>query len=1214
MANSCMGIRRNRLLVALFVLAFSLLTGRAEQVVISEIMYHPRGNQPEYIEVYNNTATPFDIAQWRLGGGANYEFPRFDPANAPASFLKPFERIVLSGADEPNTRAAYGIPTSVRIFGPWVGNLSPDGERISLKDKNGVNVCTVQYNDRGKWSPAADGAGHSLVLKSPNRSVDDWRNWTVSARAGGTPGTEPIAAAETPVTNPEVNLSSGVAVVDYGDAWKYYDQAVDLGSAWINPNYDDSSWAEGPGLLGFEVAALPAPGIRTPLADFDQLTYYLRKKFVYNGSLQNAVVTVDQILDDGAVYYLNGRPLGWSGVANGSSGFGVNANRTVPDATEELNVFPVNASLLVNGLNTLAVELHQSGTNSSDIVFGMRLKVAVPMQSQSGVVINEVLPGPTGFGFVEFFNPKPAEVNLNGFYLTDTPANLTQFRIDDNFIIPSGGLASLGFEEAGLSWVNPVTLYLVAPNGTTIENGISATIPPDGRSLGRKPTGGTSWFLFTESTRDAPNVSQDSLTGLLKLNEIHFSSSNTVDWVELFNSSNAGVATDGLYLSARRDFTDKVALAGQASARGRASWSTRFPLADGEVTIYLINSANTVLDSRVFTQVIGRNSLEAYPDGSSDWYSSPTATRDAANAPPRNSDIVINEIMFDPPSDQLDGEFIELHNRGLAAVDVSGWRFADGPNFTLPAGTTIAAGGYLVCAANAARLRAVYGNIPAVGDFQGRLRNPGELIRLVDPFGNLVDEVDYRFGGDWPELTQGNGSSMELVNPAMDNSLPSAWRDSNESNKGQFKTYTVTDTYRQLNSLGGIADFKELHFHLAGDGYVILQNIALRQNGTGPNLLVNGAVQSTNGSSATGWLCQGTHWASFVTNGQLHLISDGHGDNKANRVEIDVTNIVANTSVTLSFEARWVSGTPRLIAQTWDHSVGNAVRLEVSENLGTPGAVNSRFQAAPPPQIDNLAHRPAVPRSTEDVKVTARLIAASPISSVQLFHRIDNVNGSGAWASKPMHDDGVNGGDAVAGDGIYTATLTEHKVNGRVVQFYVRATAQNGQPYQLPRQGAGRPAMYVVDDRTMVRDLRTARFVISAYDMDAIANGGVAKFNYRFPRLSNHYFNMTFISDEGEVFYGGELRNSGSPWTRSGDLSRGKWKLPADRRFRGHEKFYYDNDPAAGRMHHNRITRYWLYLLGHPVNENEFIRVVVNAGNPDLREDTEPLGNDIPSG
>ena len=89
---------------------------------------------------------------------------RFDPANPQASFLKPFERIVLSGSDESTTRAAYGIPASVRIFGPWVGNLGNDGERITLKDKNGVPVCTVQYNDRGKYSTDLD-SGSWIKLK-----------------------------------------------------------------------------------------------------------------------------------------------------------------------------------------------------------------------------------------------------------------------------------------------------------------------------------------------------------------------------------------------------------------------------------------------------------------------------------------------------------------------------------------------------------------------------------------------------------------------------------------------------------------------------------------------------------------------------------------------------------------------------------------------------------------------------------------------------------------------------------------------------------------------------------------------------------------------------------------------------------------------------------------------------------------------------------------
>jgi len=1212
MRSSVKKVRAVFVYPVVFLLSLCALPSlRAEQVVFSEIMYHPRDGAPEYIELYNNTSTPLDIAEWRLSEGVSYQFPAFNSADPQGSFLKAFERIVLSSSDTPTTRAAYGIPASVRIFGPWQGILADDGERITLQDKNGVTVCTVRYTDRGKWSPAADGAGHSLVLKSPNRSVDDWRNWTVSARPGGTPGTEPIASAETPVTNPEVNLSSGIIVVDYGDVWKYHDQNQDLGTAWRSPSYNDSGWREGPGLFGFEDAPLPPPGIRTSFNNAGQVTFYLRKKFVYNGSLNSAVITVDQVLDDGAVYYLNGQELGRSGIAAGISGFTATANRTVSNATEELNVFPANASLLVQGTNTLAVEVHQVGPSSSDVVFGMRLKIAVPSQPQSGVVINEVLPGPDGQGFVEFYNTTATAVNLKGFYLTDRAANFTQFPISSDLIVAGRGFASVGFAESSLSLTNPIGVYLVAPNGTQIENGISASIPPDGRSLGRKPPGGGSWFLFSEPTRNAPNESQESLTAALKLNEVHFSSSNTVDWIELFNLTNSALSLEGLYISSRRDFADKQPLTSSILGGAFVSLDTAFPVNGSETTLFLINEANTVLDCHIFARIPGRDSVQAFPNGSSEWYASPSATRDASNDPVRNTDILINEIMYDPPSDQLDGEYVELFNRGTSAVDISGWRFTDGPNFTIPVGTTIPAGGYLVCAANAVRMRAVYGDIPVVGDFQGRLANRGELVRLVDQFGDLADEVDYSFGGDWPELAHGSGSSIELVNPWLDNSLPSAWRDSNETNKAPFKTYTVTGIYRQLNTLGSVTDYKELNLHLANDGYAILRNISLRRDGTGPNLIVNGTVQSTTGSGATGWLRQGTHAASFFRNGELHLIADGHGDNRANRAEIDITNIVANTSVTLSFEARWVHGTPRLIAETWDHSVGAAFRLEVPENLGTPGAANSCYQSAPPPQIEALRHSPAVPKSTQDVKVTARINSQSPVASVLLFHRADNVNGNASWASKPMYDDGVNGGDEIAGDGIHTATITEHKVNGRIVQFYVRATAQNSQSYQLPKNGALRPAMYVVDDRTILRDLRTARFIVSAYDLDAIANGNTAKYQFRFPRLSNHYKNMSFISNEEEVHYGGLIRNSGSPWTRGGDLSRGKWKLPEDRKFRSHVKFTFDNDPTAGRMHHNRVTRYMLYLLGHPVNENEFIRVMINAGTPALREDTEPVAKDM---
>ena len=1183
---------------------------RAEQVAFSEIMYHPPDLLPEYIEVCNNTATPFDIAEWKLCDAVEYTFPAFSVEAADRTFLRPFERIVLSSADEATLRDAYNLSPTIRVFGPWSGNLGNGGERITLRDKNGTFVCSVEYNDRGRWSPAADGAGHSLALRNPDRRIDDWRNWTISGRPGGTPGTEEIQAAETAITSPEVNLVAGIPFVNYGDVWKYNDKNVDLGTAWQAAAYNDSAWQQGSGLFGFETASLPAPGIRTGFANSQQLTYYLRTTFTYNGSLQGVTMTVDQVLDDGAVYYLNGQEIGRSGMPTGSITFTTAAGRTVSDAVEEVGVITANGSALVNGINVLAAEVHQTNRTSSDVVFGMRLNISVP--TQPSLLINEVLPDAAGAGFVEIYNPGIGPINLRDHYLTNDPANLKKFRITADVTAPAKGLACVGFAESGLALASPVKVYLVAPDGASVINAISTVMPMDGRSIGRKPTGSGSWFLFTEPTPNLPNASQSNIAAEVHLNEVHFNSSKRVDWVELYNDSDEAVPLDGLFLSAKTDFSDRTALSGSLQPGGYASQNVAFPLSGGEVTLFLVSSTDTVLFARVFQRPALGDCLQAFPDGSNQWYASAQSTRGTPNNPARNTDVIINEIMYDPPSNEPTGEFIELYNRGAAAVDVSGWQFVSGIDFTIPAGTTIPRDGYLVVAADANWVRATYGNIPVVGDFDAHLSNQGELIQLVDQWGNPVDEVDYLPGGNWPNLAHGDGSSMELQNPWMDNSLASAWLDSDESNKMPFQHYSYADVFRQLTTMGSASDYKELHFYLVGDSHVVLKNIQVRLNRTGSNLIVNGDKMSTDGRSANGWLAQGTHYASRLENGELHIISDGHGDNRPNRVEIDVTAMQPNQTYEVSFDARWVSGASRLILETWDHSIATSISLPVSASIGTPGARNSRFSAEPGPQVDGLMHDPAVPAPGQTVRVTAHIVSPTPAPEVLLFHRLDNNTGSGVWAGKPMYDDGVSGGDEEAGDGIYTAQLSEYGQRGQIVQFYVRAGLPNGLTSQLPRQAASRPAMYVVDTPTPVGDLRRMRFVVSALDLKDVADQDnvTPPYGYAFPRLSNHYFNTTVIVNEKDVIYGSEIRPAGSPWTRGGGVDRAKFKFPADNLFRGKGNLLYRNYDV-GWWSHDRIVRYWLYLLGNPTNENEFIVVKVNSANTSVREEVEVVGNDF---
>ncbi len=1207
---------------ALVLFALPLLApppAPAEQVVFSEVMYHPPAGRYEFVEVQNLTATPFDIARWELADGVSFTFPEFSAAAAADSFLKAFERIVICETDPATFRAAYGLPAAVRVFGPWSGTLSDAGERVTLNDKNGVARCTLRYADRDVWPVAADGGGHSLVLQNDSLAIDDYRLWGASKTRGGTPGAGEPTAAEEPFTNPEVDLSTGIPYIQYADAWDFHDTGADLGTAWRGPAYayTDAGWTmagaagNNGGLYGFENSALPAPGIQTGLNDVDQLTYYFRKEFTYSGPTAGVTLTVDYIGDDGAGFWLNGTWVGGIGTTAGA-GHGDTATRTVGNATEELGIASVANPPLVNGTNVIAVAGKQTNTTSSDFVFGARVSISAP--SAPSIVVNEVLPAGAGAGFVEFYNPTGAAIDLGGYYLSDDPGSLTAFQIPGPLPVAPSSLASVGYTESGLAITANTTVYLTAPDGTTVVNAISAPMPLDGRSLGRKPEGSGSWFLFTSPTRDSSNSSAGGLGSLLAINEVHFDAAGDVDWVEIHNRGAAGTGTGGLFLSATEDFSDKVALGGSIAAGGFASWDVAFPVGGGDAKLFLIDGSDNVVAAATVERRAGRDHAAAYPDGGRTFYSSASGSRDAANDPDRNEDIVINELMVEPPSGHRDGEFIELYNKGALAIDLGGWEFDQGVSFVFPGGTTIPAGGYVVVAANPALTASAFPSATVLGPYSGNLSNSGERLRLLDAWDNTADEVHFFTGGDWHDLAAGQGSSLELRHPEMDNSVPTAWAPSDESEKSSWQSFTITDQYQQLNSRGATSDYKELHCFGVGDAHLALRNVSLTRPGSGNLLPGGGETVSHNGNGSGGWLCQGTHHASDTVGGEFHLISSGHGDNKANRCEIDVTGMNQNDQLTFSCEARWVSGKPTLVVNTWDRSFGGVVHLPVPQNLGSAGAANGSALASPAPTVSELRHSPPVPTSSDPVVITARVASATPLTAVNVHHRPDSgSSNSGAFSTTAMNDSGL-AGDELAGDGVYSATLTQYQSDNQVVQFYVRAAAAGGESI-LPGLAPGRPAMWVVDNSNLPTDLRLQRFVVSQYDINSLSEGTgeSAARDYDFPRLSNQYFNATLISDDRDIFYNCEIRKSGSPWTRSGgsDLSRAKWKTPGDRRFRGYAKRSVDNDAGGGRAYHNRIIRYWLYLFGHAANENEFVNVVVNGGGTALREDLEPNANDF---
>lgn len=146
--------------------------------------------------------------------------------------------------------------------------------------------------------------------------------------------------------------------------------------------------------------------------------------------------------------------------------------------------------------------------------------------------------------------------------------------------------------------------------------------------------------------------------------------------------------------------------------------------------------------------------------------------------------MIVNEIHYNPverpafdangnpvfqgtstPADFTDDvhEFVELYNPTAAPVALDGWRLEGGVEYTFPASTSIAAGGYLVVAKNPARIQTVYAITGVQGPYSGKLGNGGDTVRLVTPVNAVSDAVTYESNFPWAISANKLGASDDFT-------------------------------------------------------------------------------------------------------------------------------------------------------------------------------------------------------------------------------------------------------------------------------------------------------------------------------------------------------------------------------------------------------------------------------------------------------------------
>ncbi len=655
-------------------------------------------------------------------------------------------------------------------------------------------------------------------------------------------------------------------------------------------------------------------------------------------------------------------------------------------------------------------------------------------------------------------------------------------------------------------------------------------------------------FLFHAelSAREAPLIGDESK---VRFNEVAPAGASSF-FIELANPGPLPAQLSGYRIlsSAGPQFAFVHQILNPASFLTLDAAELGFSPAAGE-NLFLIGPRDVILDA-----VEVQERLRGRTDSGDAWLYALTPSPGGSNTFSLHDEIVINEVMYHfPPTYRTNSssnptengeQWIELYNRSMAPVDLSGWQITGGAQLTIPAGTILAADEYLVVAGNSAALRAKYPDVRILGDWKGRLSHRADEIVLLDAQGNPADTLNYYNDSPWPAYADGGGSSLELRDPSADNSVPEAWAASIEGPKAgwrhyQYRAKAVTPPFSPPTSF-----FRELRLGLLSDGEALIDNISVVELPT--NAPPRQLLQNTNFSAGTAaWRLLGNHSHSRVepdpdnaANNVLRLVARGPTSYLDNRLETTLKANGAYVAVTtgrdyeISYDARWIAGSPQLHSELYYNKVVTTHILDVPSRLGTPGRRNSTYEINTGPTYSAPENSPVVPAPGEPITVRVEARDPDGINNLKLYYSVDG----GSW-----RNDAMSSPDASSN---YSGTIPA-QTSESVIQFFIQGTDTRGARSTYPAAGSNSRALIKVAATERIAGEQTFRIIMTPADA-ALLHDFVNM-------MSDDLLGCTIVHNEREVFYDSRIRLHGSMFSRDSPSFTGfVVKFPADHLFRGY--------------------------------------------------------------
>jgi hypothetical protein len=215
----------------------------------------------------------------------------------------------------------------------------------NISRKSFVSVNDITINDtifEGKYF-----GGRSMRLKALESKDYKFKKWNIS-----------------------YSNTQNLTLLSKNSVWKYLDDNSVPASTWKSLSFNESGWKSGNGQLGY------GEGDETTTLDYGgdannkYITYYFRKKVNISDPTGISSLTINLLLDDGVVVYLNGNEIMRYNMPDGT----ITGSTFASSAIANENVYYTFNLVdfgLVAGNNVIAVELHQNSITSSDLGFDM---------------------------------------------------------------------------------------------------------------------------------------------------------------------------------------------------------------------------------------------------------------------------------------------------------------------------------------------------------------------------------------------------------------------------------------------------------------------------------------------------------------------------------------------------------------------------------------------------------------------------------------------------------------------------------------------------------------------------------------------------------------------------------------------------------------------------------------------------------------------------